>query len=236
VFAIDRGGLVGADGATHHGAFDLSFLRCLPNMTVMTPSDVNECRRMLFTGAGLRGPSAIRYPRGTGPEVKVGAGETALEVGKAEVRRHGQGVAILAFGSMLAPALVAGEALDATVVNMRFVKPLDTALVLEIAAGHELVVTVEENVVSGGAGSAVAEALAQYGHATNILHRGLPDRFVDHGDQQQLLASVGLDPDSLIQSISERVALVRDREIVGAGATAARATTPFRSTAGLRVG
>jgi 1-deoxy-D-xylulose-5-phosphate synthase len=202
----------------------------------MTPSDVNECRRMLFTGAGLRGPSAIRYPRGTGPEVKVGAGETALEVGKAEVRRHGQGVAILAFGSMLAPALVAGEALDATVVNMRFVKPLDTALVLEIAAGHELVVTVEENVVSGGAGSAVAEALAQHGHATNILHLGLPDRFVDHGDQQQLLASVGLDPDSLIQSISERVALVRDREIVGAGATAARATTPFRSTAGLRVG
>jgi 1-deoxy-D-xylulose-5-phosphate synthase len=236
VFAIDRGGLVGADGATHHGAFDLSFLRCLPNLTVMTPSDVNECRRMLVTGAALRGPSAIRYPRGCGPEVKVGAGETALEVGKGEIRRHGQGIAILAFGSMLSPALVAGDVLDATVVNMRFVKPLDVALVLEIAAGHELVVTVEENVVSGGAGSAVAEALAEHGRTTNLLHLGLPDRFVDHGDQQQLLASVGLDAESLIRTVAERMALIRDREIVDSIAAAARATAPLRAAAGVRVG
>ncbi len=209
VFAVDRGGLVGADGATHHGAFDLSFLRCLPNMTVMTPSDENECRRMLFTGARLEGPSAIRYPRRVGPGVPIDAEMTALEIGKAEMRRNGQNVAILAFGSMLDCALVAGEALGATVVNMRFVKPLDTAMILDMASRHALIVTLEENVIAGGAGSAVAETLAQHGQATEIVHFGLPDSFVDHGEQGQLLASIGLDAPSLTRAIAERLRLLK---------------------------
>jgi 1-deoxy-D-xylulose-5-phosphate synthase len=205
VFAVDRGGLVGADGATHHGAFDLSYLRCLPNMTVMTPSDENECRRMLFTGSMHQGPSAIRYPRRVGPGTAVEAEMVPLEIGKAEVRLNGQGVAILAFGSMLDSALVAGEALGATVVNMRFVKPLDTSLILEMASRHDLIVTLEENAIAGGAGSAVAETLAHHGVTIEILHLGLPDSFIDHGEQGLLLASIGLDAPSLTRAIGERM-------------------------------
>ena len=205
LFAIDRAGIAGADGATHHGAFDLSYLRCLPNMTAMAPADENECRQMLTTGFRHDGPSAVRYPRGSGCGAAIDPALAALPIGKAEIRRHGRRVAILAFGSMLEPALAVGEALDATVVNMRFVKPLDAELVLDIAARHDLVVTVEENVVAGGAGSAVAELLAERRCVTEIMHFGLPDRFVDHGDQGQLLASAGLDAASLTKAITARV-------------------------------
>jgi 1-deoxy-D-xylulose-5-phosphate synthase len=207
VFALDRGGLVGADGPTHHGAFDLSFLRCIPNMTVMTPSDENECRQMLYTGFTLGGPSAIRYPRGTGPGVEVQAAMQAMPVGRGEVRREGKRVAILAFGPMLAPALRAADELDATVANMRFVKPLDRELVAQLAASHELLVTVEENVVMGGAGSAVGEALAEAGIAIALLHLGLPDQFVEHGDPQQLLADCGLDAAGIVRTIRQRLDL-----------------------------
>src|SRR5690606_24228459 len=153
LLAIDRAGIVGADGATHTGAFDLSFLRCVPNMAIMAPADENECRALLTTGFLHDGPAAVRYPRGTGPGVKVQRRLAPLPLGKAEVRRKGRGVALLAFGNVLAAALAAGDAINATVVNMRFVKPLDEALVLELARTHELIVTVEENVVAGGAGA-----------------------------------------------------------------------------------
>jgi 1-deoxy-D-xylulose-5-phosphate synthase len=206
VFALDRAGLVGADGATHHGAFDLSYLRCIPNMTVMTPANENECRQMLYTGITLDTPSAVRYPRGSGPGVPIEKEMCALPVGKGEVRREGRRVAILAFGTLLKQALEAAEELDATVANMRFVKPLDDALVAQIARGHALVVTLEENVVMGGAGSAVAESLAAQGIAVPLLHLGLPDRFVDHGDQGQLLASVGLSREGILASIGARLA------------------------------
>ncbi len=206
VFALDRAGLVGADGATHHGAFDLSYLRCIPNITVMTPADENECRQMLYTGFSLDTPSAVRYPRGAGPGVPIEQAMRALPVGKAEVRREGRRVALLAFGTLLRTALEAGDELDATVVNMRFVKPLDDALVAQIARTHVLVVTLEENVVMGGAGSAVAESLAAQGIAVPLLHLGLPDRFVDHGDQHQLLASVGLNRDGVLASVRARLA------------------------------
>jgi 1-deoxy-D-xylulose-5-phosphate synthase len=206
VFALDRAGLVGADGATHHGAFDLSYLRCIPNMTVMTPSDENECRQMLYTGVALDTPSAVRYPRGAGPGVAIEKEMRALPVGKAEVRREGRRVAILAFGTLLKGALEAGDELDATVVNMRFVKPLDEALTAQVARGHALVVTLEENVVMGGAGGAVAESLARQGIAVPLLHLGLPDFFVDHGDQNQLLASVGLNREGILAAIRARLA------------------------------
>jgi 1-deoxy-D-xylulose-5-phosphate synthase len=206
LFALDRAGLVGADGATHHGAFDLSYLRCLPNMTVMTPADENECRQMLYTGITLDTPSAVRYPRGSGPGTAIEKEMRALPVGKGEVRREGRRIAILAFGTLLRTALEVGEELDATVANMRFVKPLDDALVAQIARGHALVVTLEENAVMGGAGSAVAESLAAQGIAVPILHLGLPDRFVDHGDQNQLLASVGLNREGILASIRSRLA------------------------------
>jgi len=205
VFALDRAGLVGADGATHHGAFDLSYLRCLPNMVVMAPSDENECRQMLYTACTLEGPAAVRYPRGTGMGVDVEREMRALPVGKGEVRRTGRGVAILAFGSMLRTALDAADTIDATVANMRFVKPLDEELVLELARTHGLVVTIEENAVMGGAGSAVAEALEARGVAVPILQLGLPDRFVDHGDQNQLLASIGLDKAGVVAAIRARL-------------------------------
>jgi 1-deoxy-D-xylulose-5-phosphate synthase len=226
VFALDRGGLVGADGATHHGAFDLSYLRCLPNMTVMAPADEHECRQMLDTAYALPGPSAIRYPRGYGPGTRVDRTVMPLPVGKGDVRRRGHRVAILAFGSMVAPALAAGDTLDATVVNMRFVKPLDVPLVLELAAQHDLLVTVEENVVAGGAGSAIAEALAENRRRTALLHLGLPDRFVDHGDQNELLASVGLDAESLIRRIAERA----DRDKPAARVAAPRRRANRRRT------
>jgi len=206
LFALDRGGLVGADGATHHGAFDLSYLRCLPNITVMTPSDENECRQMLYTGFTLDTPAAVRYPRGSGPGVAIEKEMRALPIGKAEVRREGRRVAILAFGTLLKTALEAASELDATVVNMRFVKPLDDALVAQLARTHALLVTLEENVVMGGAGSAVAESLAAQGIVVPLLHLGLPDRFIDHGDQNQLLAAVGLDRDGVLTSVRARIA------------------------------
>jgi 1-deoxy-D-xylulose-5-phosphate synthase len=208
VFAIDRAGVVGADGATHIGAFDISYLRCLPNTTVMTPADENECRQMLFTAATLGSPAAVRYPRGAGPGVPVEAIMRALPVGKAELRREGKRrnhrIAFLAFGPMLHPALAAAEEFDATVANMRFVKPLDHDLVLKLAREHDALVTVEENVIAGGAGSAVAEALARAGVATPILHLGLPDEFIDHGDPAMLLAHVGLDAKGIGAAVRER--------------------------------
>jgi len=205
VLAIDRGGLVGADGATHAGSFDLSYLRCVPNMTVMAPADENECRQMLYTAFQLNTPSAVRYPRGVGPGVPISAEMQALPVGKGEVRRVGKRVAILAFGSMLAPALVAAEQIDATVVNMRFVKPLDKELVRDMAHTHDLLVTVEENSVQGGAGSAVAECLQQDGLVIAVLQLGLPDAFIEQGDPAQMLADCGLDAKGLVDSITNKL-------------------------------
>ena len=206
VFALDRGGLVGADGATHNGSFDLSYLRCLPNMTVMTPSDENECRQMLYTAFQMNAPAAVRYPRGSGPGVAVQREMTALPVGRGVVRRQGAGnIAILAFGSMLAPALAIADEFDATVANMRFVKPLDEALVSELAAQHKLLVTIEENVIMGGAGSAVLEALQKQGCTVPVLQLGLPDRFIDQGDPALQLASVGLDAAGIAAAIRARL-------------------------------
>jgi 1-deoxy-D-xylulose-5-phosphate synthase len=210
-FAIDRGGLVGADGATHHGAFDLTFLRCIPNLVVMAPADEDECRRMLTTAVRHDGPTAVRYPRGAGPGATVDRSLTALEIGTAELRREsarraGTGrVALLAFGSMVAPATAAAAAIDATLVNMRFVKPLDAAMLRRIATSHDALVTIEENVVAGGAGSACAEALAAAGVVIPILHLGLPDHFIDHGDPARLLAEAGLDAAGLQRAINERL-------------------------------
>ena len=205
VFALDRAGLVGGDGATHNGAFDLSFLRCVPNMVVMTPSDENECRQMLTTAFSLAQPAAVRYPRGSGPGAGVSKEMRALPLGKGMVRRRGKRVAILAFGNLLKQALEAGEELDATVADMRFVKPLDADLAAELAGTHELVVTVEENAVMGGAGGAVAEALAARSIGTRLLQLGLPDRYVDHGDPAQLLASIGLDKAGIAAAIRARL-------------------------------
>jgi len=213
VFALDRAGLVGADGATHHGAFDLSFLRCLPNLTVFVPADENECRQMLTTAFTLDTPTAVRYPRGSGMGVPVAAELATLPIGRGEIRRARKGdgaagprVAILAFGPLLGSALNCADDLDATVANMRFVKPLDAALVRELAASHDLLVTLEENVVMGGAGSAVAEALAEAGLARPMLMLGLPDTFIDHGDQGQLIAHAGLDAPSIAARIRARLA------------------------------
>ena len=211
VFALDRGGLVGADGPTHHGAFDHSYLRCIPNMTVMAPSDENECRQMLYTAFTLDGPSAVRYPRGSGIGVEMKQQMTALPVGRGEVRREGKRIAILAFGSMVKPALEAGHELNATVVNMRFVKPLDEDLVFRLATTHELLVTVEENVVAGGAGSAVVEALAAGAMPVPVLTLGLPDQFVEHGDHQLLLADCGLDGAGILRAVRERMAVAGRR-------------------------
>jgi len=208
LFAIDRAGVVGADGATHIGAFDVSFLRCLPNIVVMTPSDENECRQMLYTGFMADGPVAVRYPRGSGPGVPVAVPMTALPIGRAELRRESSRrhhrIAILAFGSMLQPALAAGETLDATVVNMRFVKPLDIELMTRLASQHSAFVTVEENVVAGGAGSAVGEALAAAGVTMPALHLGLPDRFPDHGDPAVILHECGLAAEGIVDAIERR--------------------------------
>ncbi|UCH53534.1 MAG: 1-deoxy-D-xylulose-5-phosphate synthase [Pseudomonadota bacterium] len=201
LFAIDRAGIVGADGATHGGIFDLSFMRCLPNIVVMAPSDENECRQMLCTGFQLNGPAAVRYPRGSGPGVAVQEDMQALPIGKAEVRAHGKNVALLAFGTMLAPALEAGAAYGATVVNMRFVKPLDQELVIELARTHGLLVTIEENTVAGGAGAAVNECLAAAGMTTPVVNLGLPDEFPEHGDSRQILAEYGLDAAGIRRTI-----------------------------------
>jgi len=204
-FALDRGGLVGGDGATHNGAFDYAYLRAVPNLTVMAPSDANECRQMLTTAFRLGKPAAVRYPRGVAPG-EAGKDLSDLPVGKGELRRRGRRVAILAFGAMLKPALEAAEALDATVANMRFVKPLDVELVRQLAQDHALLVTVEEHQVMGGAGSAVCEALNQLGIERRVLLLGLPDRFVDHGEPGKLLSSVGLDAPGIRQAIETVIA------------------------------
>ena len=198
VFALDRAGLVGGDGATHQGSYDHSFLRCIPNMVVMAPADENECRQMLYTGTTLPGPSAVRYPRGQGPGTPIAAEMTALPVGKAQVRRNGSsGLLLLAFGSMVRPAEIIGERLDATVVNMRFVKPLDEELVTRLAGTHRALVTLEENAIAGGAGSAVLELLANSGASLPSLTLGIPDQFVEHGSREDCLAEAGLDLASL---------------------------------------
>jgi 1-deoxy-D-xylulose-5-phosphate synthase len=204
-FALDRAGLVGADGATHAGNYDMAFLRCIPNMVVMAASDENECRKMLTTAYQYPGPAAVRYPRGAGIGAVVETELSSIEMGRGEIRRQGKGVAILAFGTMLAPSLQAAETLNATVANMRFIKPLDTALVAELAASHDLLVTIEEGSIMGGAGSAVAEALSAAGIVKPILQLGLPDKFIDHGDATKLLAQCGLDAAGITASVNQRL-------------------------------
>ncbi|HVL77061.1 MAG TPA: transketolase C-terminal domain-containing protein, partial [Noviherbaspirillum sp.] len=203
-FALDRAGLVGADGATHAGNYDIAFLRCIPNMVVMAASDENECRQMLSTAYQYPGPAAVRYPRGAGIGAQIEKTLATLPLGKGEIRRLGERIAILAFGTMVAPSLAAGETLNATVANMRFVKPLDRELIAQLAASHDALVTVEEGCVMGGAGAAVAEALADAGIVKPILHLGLPDKFIDHGDAGQLLAACGLDAKGIVASIQKR--------------------------------
>ncbi|GAB3426573.1 1-deoxy-D-xylulose-5-phosphate synthase [Massilia solisilvae] len=213
-FALDRAGLVGADGATHAGNYDMAYLRCIPNMVVMAPSDENECRQMLTTAYHYPGPAAVRYPRGAGVGAQVQQELTSIEIGKGEIRRQGKGIAILAFGSMVAPSLAAAGELNATVANMRFVKPLDVELVKQLAREHDYLVTVEEGCIMGGAGSAVAEALAAEGIAKPMIQLGLPDKFIDHGDPALLLASVGLDAKGIAAAIRERVGIAEPRLVV----------------------
>ncbi len=202
VFAIDRAGLVGSDGATHQGAYDISFLRCIPNMVLMAPADEDECRQMLYTGTTLSGPSAVRYPRGVGDATPPVAQMTALPVGRGVIRREGgSGLALLVFGTLLSPALKLAERLDATVVNMRFIKPLDTDLLLAISARHSALVTLEENAVAGGAGAAVAEALAAAGVMIPLQLVGIPDEFIEHGSRNDCLVAAGLDPVGLARRI-----------------------------------
>ncbi|SFU27845.1 1-deoxy-D-xylulose-5-phosphate synthase [Pseudoduganella namucuonensis] len=216
-FALDRAGLVGADGATHAGNYDLAYLRCIPNMVVMAASDENECRRMLTTGYQYNGPAAIRYPRGAGIGAAIDPALTAIEIGKGEIKRQGQKIAILAFGSLVAPSVAAGEQLNATVANMRFVKPLDVELVKRLAEQHDCLVTVEEGCVMGGAGAAVAEALAAEGIVKPLLMLGLPDKFIDHGDPAKLLAGVGLDANGIAASIKARFLGEEPRLVVNNG-------------------
>ena len=210
VFALDRGGLVGADGATHHGAFDYSFLRCIPNLVVMAPSDANECRRMLSTSLSLKQPSAVRYPRGSGPVAAIQRDLETIPVGKARVVREAMGrrkprVAFLAFGAMVQPALEAADILDAAVVDMRFVKPLDTDMIMQMANEADLLVTLEDNVRLGGAGSAVNEVLLAQHHAVPVLNLGLPDQFVEHGTREELLSLCGLDAASIQRAVQKRL-------------------------------
>ena len=213
-FALDRAGLVGADGATHAGNYDIPYLRCIPNMVVMAASDENECRQMLTTAYRYEGPAAVRYPRGAGIGAAIQKELSTIELGKGLVKREGKGVAILAFGSMVAPSVAAGNELNATVANMRFIKPLDTALVRKLAESHDYLVTVEEGAVMGGAGSAVAEALAGMGIVKPVLMLGLPDKFIDHGDPAALLAGVGLDAKGIAASIRQRFGGAEPRLVV----------------------
>jgi 1-deoxy-D-xylulose-5-phosphate synthase len=212
LFAIDRAGLVGPDGPTHAGSFDYSYLRCIPHLVVMAPADENECRQMLYTGFQLNQPVAVRYPRGKGPGVKVERDMQALPVGQGEIRRRGQNIALLAFGSMVAVAEAVAEQLDATVVNMRFIKPLDEVLIVQMAAEHRGLATLEENVVAGGAGSAVSECLARRGIVIPVRHIGLPDRFVEQGERTELLAECGLDQEGVLQQLVDWKKTV-DREL-----------------------
>lgn len=201
LFAIDRAGVVGPDGPTHAGNLDLSYLRCVPNMVVMAPADENECRQMLSTGFQHKGPAAVRYPRGQGPGAKIESGFTTIPIGKGQLRREGKQVALLAFGSTLTPALAAAERMDASVANMRFIKPIDAGLVLHLAEQHTLLVTIEDNVVMGGAGSAVNEILAQHGVLVPVLNLGLPDNFQAQGSREELLTDAGLDVDGIIRRV-----------------------------------
>ncbi|OUR64288.1 1-deoxy-D-xylulose-5-phosphate synthase [Methylophaga sp. 42_25_T18] len=205
LFAIDRAGLVGADGPTHAGTFDLSYLRCIPNMVVMAPADENECRQMLTTGYQFNGPSAVRYPRGSGIGAKINPELTTIDIGKAEIKRQGQKVAILAFGSMVYPALKAAEELNATAVNMRFVKPLDTALIDQLVQSHDVLVTVEENAVKGGAGSGINEYLHTISNNIPVINLGLPDKFIDHGSHQQMLSDCGLDAQGITDTVKTHI-------------------------------
>jgi 1-deoxy-D-xylulose-5-phosphate synthase len=214
VFALDRAGMVGSDGATHQGSYDISFLRCIPNMTVMAPADENECRQMLYTATTLPGPSSVRYPRGTGPGVALVEEMTALPIGRGQIRREGRsGLAILVFGTLLDSAQKIAERLDATVVNMRFIKPLDEDLVISLAERHRAIITIEENATIGGAGSAVGELLASEGLLIPILQLGIPDRFIEHGSRDSCLVAAGLDAAGLTSSIERWWAMqTRERE------------------------
>jgi 1-deoxy-D-xylulose-5-phosphate synthase len=208
VFAVDRAGLVGSDGATHQGSYDLSFLRCIPNTVIMAPADENECRQMLYTASTLPAPAIVRYPRGSGPGVPVVAGMSALPVGKAQLRREGKsGLALLAFGALVTSAQQIAERLDATLVNMRFIKPLDEELVAALARRHRAIVTIEENATQGGAGSAVGELLAAEGLQLPLLQLGIPDRFIEHGSREGCLAAAGLDAAGLNASVEHWWAL-----------------------------
>ena len=201
LFAIDRAGLVGADGPTHAGSFDLTYLRCIPNMTVMAPSDENECRQMLYTAFKLDTPTAVRYPRGTGAGVEIQQDMMELPIGRGVVRRNGEKIAFLAFGSMLAPSLAAAEELNATVADMRFVKPLDDELIATLARAHDLLVSVEENTIMGGAGSAVFESMSRQKISVKLLQLGLPDIYLDQGDHAQMLADCGLDKSGIVHAV-----------------------------------
>ena len=203
LFALDRAGLVGPDGPTHAGSFDYSYLSCIPNMLVMAPADENECRQMLYTGYQHEGPAAVRYPRGKGPGTAVENAMTALEIGKAEIRHQGSRIALLAWGSMVTPALTVGKQLGATVVNMRFIKPIDSELILELAKTHDVLVTLEENVIPGGAGSAVNNFLQAQRILMPVLNIGLPDSFVEQGTREELLAICGLDVQGINDKITE---------------------------------
>ena len=205
LFAIDRAGCVGADGPTHNGSYDLCFMRCLPNIILMAPSDENECRQMLYTGFKLNQPAAVRYPRGTGPGVKVQKEMTQLSIGKAEIRRRGKDIAILAFGTMVEPCERVGEEIDATVINMRFVKPIDESLIINICENHQLIITVEENVIQGGAGSAVNEVIAAYGIEMAITNHGLPDRLIQHGTRDDMLIDAGLDYKGILDFVMAQI-------------------------------
>jgi 1-deoxy-D-xylulose-5-phosphate synthase len=213
-FALDRAGLVGADGATHAGNYDMAYLRCIPNMVVMAASDENECRQMLSTAFQYNGPAAVRYPRGAGIGATVQKDLATIPLGKGEIKRNGQDIAILAFGTMLAPSMAAGQELNATVANMRFIKPLDIELVKQLAQTHDALVTIEEGSIMGGAGTAVAEALAEAGIVKPLLHLGLPDKFIDHGDAAQLLAACGLDAQGIVASIRQRFGKDEPRLVV----------------------
>jgi 1-deoxy-D-xylulose-5-phosphate synthase len=204
LFAIDRGGVVGPDGATHSGSFDLSYLRCIPNIVLMAPADENECRQMLSTGFHYRGPAAVRYPRGSGPGVAVQANLDTLPIGKAQLRRRGARLALLAFGAVLPAAEAVAAELGLSCVNMRFAKPLDRELLLELARSHEGFATIEDNAVMGGAGSAVAELLAQAGVELPILHLGLPDAWLDHASREDLLAQSGVDAPGIRRALLAR--------------------------------
>jgi 1-deoxy-D-xylulose-5-phosphate synthase len=202
-FAIDRAGLVGGDGATHQGSYDLSFMRCIPNLIVMAPADENECRQMLYTAVQSNVPAAVRYPRGQGPGTAIESTMRALPIGKAQIRREGRsGLAIFAVGAMVPLCERIAEKIDATVVNLRFIKPLDEELIVRVAANHRAIVTVEENVVAGGAGSAITECLAAHGHIPPTLNLGIPDRFMEHGSREDCLAAAGLDLASVESAIT----------------------------------